>query len=393
MKNSKLIISALLILLFYNDSIAQQEVPVLDWYHATKGNYDYEGSVLEMRPLEKSVTIDNEDNLIVSGSFEGQVDFSILEEDSQNIFVHFGEGTSTFIVKYRPDKTIRFLFELPYRPWIVETDEDNNIYIAGAFTQSANFDLKGGVHLLTPVADWDVFLAKYSPDFDLLWAFSLPSSSSIPRPRDISIHEPSNSVSFVGHFRNQIEVNPDPNESYVLDGQPGLSYSFLATYSLDGEFKWAKAFAQTRNETQNITHDEEGNIYWSAQFFDTIYPNPEDSTNFHVSESIQLNYDGIISKYSNGGDYYWSVLIKGERIVTLEDLVISNRIVRVVGALVLDQFLYSANSDVYTHSSTGIDYSAPYILSIDSQTGEIIELTTLEMFNASGGGGHQKNKH
>jgi len=366
----------------------QQEVPILDWYYTTKGNYDYEGSVIEMRPLEKSVTMDNEDNLIVSGSFEGQVDFSILEDDNQHILEHFDEGTSTFIAKYHPDKSNQFLYELEFRPWVVKTDEDNNIYIAGAFTQSANFDLKGDEHILTPVADWDIFLAKYSPDFDLQWAFSLPSSTSIPRPRDISIHETSNSVSFVGHFRNQIEVSPNEEESYVLDGQPSLSYSFLATYSLDGELKWAKQFAETRNETQNITHDAEGNIYWSAQFFDTIYPNPLDSTNYHVSESDQLtgSYDGIISKYSNDGEYNWSIFIKGDRSVSLEDVFVSKRKVRVVGTLVLDQFFYTTDSEEYSHSSTGLNYSTPYILSIDSETGEIIKLTTFEMHNAEGWG-------
>ncbi|MCC5924664.1 MAG: hypothetical protein JJT77_12840, partial [Crocinitomicaceae bacterium] len=346
------------------NNISAQEFPVLDWHYYTKGS----GDLMRYRPY--SVDLDKQDNIIVGAGIRDLVDLSI--EDPS----HFvGELTkeSRILVKYSSSGNLLWAHLAEFFMLVIRTDSQNNIFLGGLFLGEVNFDLKGGQHLISAQQGIDAFLAKYSPDGDLIWAFSLPGNGYCAI-NDISIHEASNTVSIVGAFANQVEMNPDPNASHLLTNNQSARSTVLASYTLNGELKWAnQVFADYDFEYQFIVHDDFGNLFWTSQFKDSIFPNNQDSSFYYVSDNlVSQGEDGIIAKYNEFGEYVWSVWMRGDRRIIPRGLAHNKGDIVFGGGSAGKYYFYVNNNHTFSNeSSLGFHTLRPIILSLDAESGEI----------------------
>lgn len=60
----------------------------------------------------------------------------------------------------------------------IDVDSDDNIYVAGAFYQTVDFDPGSGTFNITSLGAQDIFLLKITPDGNFYWAINMGGSSS-----------------------------------------------------------------------------------------------------------------------------------------------------------------------------------------------------------------------
>ena len=59
-------------------------------------------------------------------------------------------------------------------------DASGNIYVSGGFSGTLDFDPSAAVNSLTSAGSVDLFIAKYTPNFALIWVKRIGGSGSVP---------------------------------------------------------------------------------------------------------------------------------------------------------------------------------------------------------------------
>lgn len=177
--------------------------------------------------IPHSITIDPNDNIIVTGRF------------SSNL-ITFGTTTlaqagsmDVFLVKYDPSGNVLWAKGAGGgtndEGYSVSTDASGNIYVGGYFTQPANF----GAIKLTSLGFVDMFLAKYDPSGNVLWAKNAGGNGD---DRAVALKTDASGNSYVTGFY----TNDSISFGAVIIPDKAVDNSFVAKYDTDGNVVWAK---------------------------------------------------------------------------------------------------------------------------------------------------------
>lgn len=169
------------------------------------------------------IAVDNDGNIIITGSFQGNATFGTFQLNS----IGFDD---IFLVKLDPSGNVLWAVRaggLEYDEGsAVTTDNNNNIIITGSFSGDAFF----GSILLTSSGSSDVFTAKYSSDGIALWA-KKGGSSSYDAGFAVTTDNSGN-VYTAGTFSRAAQFG-------LLSGQGGeYSNVFLVKYNSFGDEQW-----------------------------------------------------------------------------------------------------------------------------------------------------------
>lgn len=138
------------------------------------------------------ITTDHIGNTVVAGRFTGEATFGNITLPGD------GNGFDIFVVKYDANGNQLWATYAngPDSDWAtgIATDETGNIFLTGYFDDTLLFDNV----TLTNIGLEDVFLAKYDPDGNLLWATSLGGPET-DRATGITTTTPGN-ISITGYF-------------------------------------------------------------------------------------------------------------------------------------------------------------------------------------------------
>ncbi len=150
----------------------------------------------------------------------------------------------------------------------LDIDDSNNVYVTGWFSGTVDFDPGPNTFNLTSSGMTDVFVAKYTMQGNLLWAFRIGQND-----RDGAMKVKINNageILLTGFVRqNNIDFDPGPGIYYlnapgVQGTDPGHSGDiFLAKYTSSGQFIWAFIISGSYNSDigENIEVDSLDNIY------------------------------------------------------------------------------------------------------------------------------------
>jgi uncharacterized repeat protein (TIGR01451 family) len=146
------------------------------------------------------------------------------------------------------------------------------------------------------------FLLSYSKSYSqsLLWAKQLagPSSKIV---NDVAVDK-DGSVYTVGLFKEVIDFDPGPSQfnlTPVGAGTFGSADIFISKLDSSGNFVWAKLIGGSGTDrAATITCDNDGNIYVSGEFRNTVDFDPGPGTNNLTS----LNADLFILKLNSSGE-------------------------------------------------------------------------------------------
>ena len=172
----------------------------------------------------------------------------------------------------------------------VAYDKSGNILVAGSFGGTINF---GGTTLTSSGMD-DVFVAKFSPNGQLMWAKGF-GDGNIQTSAGIGVDSGGN-VYVTGNFKGSINFGGG-----ALSAAGTLFADvFLAKLTSDGSHVWSKNFGDTNvQNAQGLAVDTAGDVV-IAGFF-------QNDVNFggNTLTSAGLN-DMFVAKFTTAGAHQWS---------------------------------------------------------------------------------------
>ena len=246
--------------------------------------------------IPNSIALDNDRNLIVTGVFHGTVDF----DPGPNSFpLSAGIDGSGFMLKLDENGefiwAIRLIGDGYSEITSVKTDGTDNIFITGHFEQTADFDPSDGESSLHSKGMQDIFLAKYTPEGQLIWVHGLGGpGSDVGRAVAVTL---TGQVWVTGHFAESVDFNPISNDD-------GLEDIFVATYTGQGQYIRALRIGGGEDEEINSMYmDPMGSILLTGMFRGVVDFNPSTFTSYLSSYGGD---DGFILKLSPSGTFNWA---------------------------------------------------------------------------------------
>ena len=273
--------------------------------------YDNNGSFKWAFPILDSFTytrdayieIDKEQNLLLSGSYYKTTDF----DPSANTYTLCPikkTSPAGFLAKYDTNGTLIWVNSLAGKNGggaeilDIEVDNCNNILITGNCGDTIDFNPGIGVYNLNSPFGSDYFLAKYSPNNNLLWAFVI-SGNYNEWGTNIRIGS-NNNIYVAGTFRTaNIDFDPSPTNTTILSTH-GQSDIFLAKYDSLGNMIFTKSIGGLDNEyIYDLDIDLHENLYWVINYWSNGW-DCDFSTNSQVI-SQQGGGDDLILQTDSAG--------------------------------------------------------------------------------------------
>lgn len=261
-------------------------------YHVTKGNYDiflakYDAngqflwsSAFGDRGIDYGfgITTDPNGNVLVTGCFEGAIDF----DPGPNVdTLRSAGGADGFAAKYNPNGQYQWSFrwgsgktDVGYG---IVTDETGDLYISGLFEDTCDFDPGNDEAFLYGKGGTDAFLAKYNLDAQFQWANGMggigpDNSFALERDADGNLYA-GGFFSFDGTFGSE-----------VLHAN-GLSDIFVAKFDEEGAFQWVYgAGGSGHDDCYGLAMDGTDALSLTGIFHDTMDCHPGAETDYLTSD-------------------------------------------------------------------------------------------------------------
>jgi uncharacterized protein (AIM24 family) len=232
----------------------------------------------------KSIAVDDEDNLYITGHFMSQATFGTRKLSSRG-------KRDIFIAKYDSKGDLLWVNQAgglgEDRGNGITTDKSNNIIITGAFVGEAKF----GGRSLNSSGGSDIFVAKYNGEGRLLWVKQM-GGNSYDLGYAVSVDQRKN-LYVTGYFKGKATVD---GLSLISNGDRDI---FVAHYYSNGEMGWVKkAGGPFWDYGYSIVADEMEGVYVTGFFFDKAV--------FGRRSLVASDQNDVfLAKYSNKGHLIW----------------------------------------------------------------------------------------
>jgi FlgD Ig-like domain/Cep192 domain 4 len=234
------------------------------------------------------VTVDNGDNIIVTGYFTGQAQFGSTIIQGQG-------GADIFVAKYDPNGNLLWVksgggqgYETSGK---VAVDNQNNVLVNGTFQGTAFFDSS----IVVGNQYDDMFIAKYDQQGVLQWVRGTNSGTNGSCYGEGISSNVNNEILVCGSFYDTTYFNAN---MFVISN--GSSDMFMAKYDPSGNVVWAKGIggAGYYDDARDITTDASNNIYFTGSFMGLV------SFGNIPLTSVGLA-DIFVAKYNDSGNPIW----------------------------------------------------------------------------------------
>lgn len=181
------------------------------------------------------------------------------------------------------------------------------VFIAGTFHGTVDFDPGPGDSLLTSGPSDTSFIAKYTPAGALVWAYRLVGSGDV-QINDIVV-DPMSQIGVVGSFEGTTDLDPGAGVFQVTS--KGGHDIFVLRLLTDGNLQWAWADGDGEDDMGlAITTDSRSALYITGKFEGRIY--------FQAGESPVYEWSSIggtdvfAARFNNAGTLFWARVFGGD---------------------------------------------------------------------------------
>ncbi len=253
-----------------------------------------------------SVTTDGSGNVYITGSLEGTADF--VSSTGAPTVASSG-SRDVFLAKYSSTGALLWAKDLPgsgsttvAQGGAIAVDSSGDVIITGTFTGTVNFNPNGGSTTLSAPGENDVFVAKYDPNGNLLWADNVGGTSgAIDEGYAVAVDAAGN-IAIGGSYQNSATFG-----STTLTAG-GNFESFVAKLSPSGAWLWADSTAGSDTtavtQTAGVAFDASDDVVATGFFAGTVNFNP-------AGTSIVPPYGGsrdiFVEKFTPTGGVSWAV--------------------------------------------------------------------------------------
>ena len=252
----------------------------------------------------KSIALDSARNVISAGVFLGTTDFDPdagtqdLTADAPDGYISKLDKTGAFVWVKQLDGSVSDIR--------VAVDGDNNIYAAGSFSGTTDFDPGAGEVELTPAGLTDVFVCKFGSDGGLVWAKRFGGNAN-DNLRGLAVDVDGN-VYTTGDFAGTADFDPGAG---TLNFTPlGSVEAFISKLDTNGNLVWARQF-ETTDVVQGfgIAVDKNENVYIAGNFSESadFDPGISDEVLTAVAQT-----DAFAVKLDASGNFVWARRFGGD---------------------------------------------------------------------------------
>ncbi len=200
----------------------------------------------------------------------------------------------------------------------LKADSDGNIYFAGRFSGTADFNPEAGFLNLTSNGSIDGYLIKVNTSGATVWAKSF-GSTGIDFSSDLAVDNEENIILF-GNFNGSFDADFSAGVNTLTS--TGGSDFFVIKVDSSGNHIWSESFGGPLTcEVHNIDVDDANNIYFSGNYTGTTDVDPS-TNNFDLpflssgeAFYLKLNKDGDFqfagSFLSSGSDRFEDIKVDG----------------------------------------------------------------------------------
>lgn len=251
------------------------------------------------------ISIDQSDNIYISGVFHGQIDLD--PGDSSDLHISKGNFDS-YLSKF--DSNGNYLWGLSWGgagyefAYSVATDQNNGVFVAGWLNGTADLNPGPGTDIHK---DNCAYLMKLTSDGEFLWAKSWGDLTYIQPLIDIATDYDGNCY-VSGAYQGAVDFDPSNwiDQWFSFGGAD----SYLSKFDGDGNFCWARAWGGTGTDLgYEIDTDKLGNIYLTGFFQDTVDFDPGSGNELHTAAGPTGIY---LTTFNSGGKFLWARTWKGE---------------------------------------------------------------------------------
>jgi len=171
-------------------------------------------------------------------------------------------------------------------------DGMDNVYLAGNFRSTVDFDPNAGVVNYTSIGNRDIFIEKLDLDGNFSWVNTIGTIGNEYGP--LLAVDFLNNIYSTGHYSTTLDFDPSAND-YSLTVE-GYNDSFLQKFDSDGNFQWVTSIRGSNFvEGQAVAVDDSLNIYSTGFFVSTVDINPNSGILLMTSNG---SYDIFVQKLS-----------------------------------------------------------------------------------------------
>jgi hypothetical protein len=187
----------------------------------------------------------------------------------------------------------------------IAVDDDKNVYTAGYFRGTTDFDPGAGIFNLTSAGNNDVFISKLDASGNFVWAKQL-GGTGFDECYSIQI-DPNGNIYTIGRFEGTADFDPGVGVFNLTSA--GSFDVFISKLDASGNFVWAKQFAgSSAAEGFRISIDAIGSVYATGRFQGTVDFDPGPGVTNLSSAGV---FDAFITKLDSFGDFIWAKRLGG----------------------------------------------------------------------------------
>lgn len=193
--------------------------------------------------------------------------------------------------------------------WMTDLANDaaGNVYAAGYFSGTTDFDPGPGVANMTPIGGFDACMFKLDANGNYMWA------KQAGGPQDdfgegLVLNTAGTVIYWTGYYKSTCNFNVGGAASNLTSA--GGFDGFFSKFDPNGNFTWAKSIGGTiDDQPTDIRLDNCENVYITGGFNSpTIDLDPSPGV---ISYTSAGGYDAFFSKYTSNGCYLASLAVGG----------------------------------------------------------------------------------
>lgn len=355
----------------------------------------------------RSITLDENGGVYLTGSFEQTVDFD-PGVGSQNLT---SNGMSdAFILKLDTSGTFQWAYNLGDIAADVAQKivyRNGYLYINGTYRNTVDFDHGININTETSSGGSDFFLLKITTDGDYVWSLSRGNPTTNETSSTLNIDsdgntfwmnytdgifylfkiddnsneqwsknaggtsiaiDQNNDVFITGYFTTVFDFDPGPA---TLNITPTNNYGdiFIQKLDNDGNLIWVKHMGGPNyDHGQSIAFDNDGSIYLVGTFSETVDFDPGPNV-YNLSQAgTQNNRDIFYLKLTGNGDLIWAHRIGDENTDIGKNVTLNGNGDLYVHGAFSGTPDFDPSNNVYNLTS-GVNGTATFLLKLSSTVG------------------------
>lgn len=305
------------------------------------------------------VAVDSSGNAFVAGSFMGSMDI----DPGPNVITRTAQGSSTDCFLSRLNSKGEFVWGPAWggsgrdRVRGVALDGSGNVYLAGVFEGTCDFDPGTTALNIQSKGGRDAFLMKFSPSAAMNYVKTWGAHYSLGDGAYSVVCDQANYVWVTGDFYGGVDMDPSSAVDYRQStGGTNMLANFLNKFDSSGNYQLSRTWGAhygLENLDCGIAMAPGGYPYVASYFNGNVDFDPSATkTDFHNSYG---SWDGLLVKYDNVGNYQygrsWGVASSTSKVAASACAVDSSGNVYIAGG-------FQGSVDLNPGSGTAIFYSA-----------------------------------